>query len=272
MALSAGLDGLLWRLAAADLAATLVIFGFSLRHDNTSLYDPYWSVIPLALAPYVAVVGWGGGADGTRALLVVALVGFWGVRLTHNWARGWTGLDHEDWRYVAFREPGGRAYWLISLFAFHLFPTVQVFLGCLPVVAACAWSGRPLGWLDGLATLVTAGAVILELVADNQLRDFVRERRRPGQTMTQGVWSWCRHPNYLGEIGFWCGLYLFGLAALGPSGWWLGVGALAMIAMFNFASIPLIEKRMAKRRSDYAEVCARIPRLLPWGILRRQDS
>jgi hypothetical protein len=24
-----------------------------------------------------------------------------------------------------------------------------------------------------------------------------------------GAWSWCWHPDYLGEIGFWWGLYVF---------------------------------------------------------------
>ncbi len=40
--------------ALADVAATLVIFVFSVRHDNSSLYDPYWSVAPIPIAPYWA--------------------------------------------------------------------------------------------------------------------------------------------------------------------------------------------------------------------------
>ena len=30
----------------ADLAATVVVFGFSVAFDNSSMYDPYWSVGP----------------------------------------------------------------------------------------------------------------------------------------------------------------------------------------------------------------------------------
>ena len=43
--------------AAADLAATLLVFGFSVGYDNSSLYDPYWSVAPLPVAIYWSAAG-----------------------------------------------------------------------------------------------------------------------------------------------------------------------------------------------------------------------
>ena len=59
------------------------------------------------------------------------------------------------------------------------------------------------------------------------------------------------------------GLALFGLAAY-PAGWlWVGLGAIAMILMFRFASIPMMEERSLERRPEYADVMARIPMLLP---------
>ena len=41
-------------------------------------------------------------------------------------------------------------------------------------------------------------------------------------------------------------------------------GAVAMTLLFNVISIPLIERRMRARRPDYAEVEARVSRLVPW--------
>ena len=35
-----------------------------------------------------------------------------------------------------------------------------------------------------------------------------------GEFLRSGLWAWSRHPNYLGEMGFWWGLYLFGLVLL----------------------------------------------------------
>ncbi len=53
---------------------------------------------------------------------------------------------------------------------------------------------------------------------------FVRDRQ-PGQVMDRGLWAWSRHPNYFGELGFWFGLALFGVAASPGDWWWVFVGA-----------------------------------------------
>lgn len=252
-----GLEGY-WALLAADLVATLVIFGFSIGFRNASFYDAYWSVIP----PFLAL-WWLLAADsvGVRQVLVLALVCAWATRLTANWARGWTGLDHEDWRYGMLREQSGAAYPLVNLFGIHVFPTIQVFLACLPLGPALVWGTRPLGVLDVLAALVGFGAVTLNHFADEQLRAF-RHAAKPGQVLDTGLWAWSRHPNYLGEMGFWWGLYLFALAA-DPTAWWSGIGALAISAMFIGISIPMIEKRMVEKRPAYAAVLERIPMIIP---------
>ena len=74
----------------------------------------------------------------------------------------------------------------------------------------------------------------------------------PGEFLKTGVWSWSRHPNYLGEMGFWWGLWLFGVAAA-PAFWWTVVGPLGITLMFVFVSLPMIETRMKERRPAYAE-------------------
>ena len=56
----------------------------------------------------------------------------------------------------------------------------------------------------------------------------------------------------------------FGLAA-DPSAWWVLVGPIAMTGLFVFISIPMIEKRMLRKRPAYADVVRRYPCLLPFG-------
>jgi steroid 5-alpha reductase family enzyme len=246
----------------ADAAATVVVFAFSVAFRNSSFYDPYWSVAPLPIALYWLSVG-GSEAPGLRHLVVVALVALWGARLTYNWLRGWQGLEHEDWRYLRIRERTGPLYWPASFLGIHFFPTGMVFLGCLPLWPALAVGTRPLGVLDVAALAVTGGAVFLEARADKELHRFrQRPDREPDEILASGVWSQSRHPNYLGEMGFWWGLWLFGLAAA-PGFWWTAVGPLAMTAMFRFASIPMIETRMRERRPGWAEHAARVPTVIP---------
>lgn len=238
---------------AMDLVATIVVFLFSVALRNSSTYDAYWSVAPMALVVYWAALG-----EGTlvRVIIVVVLVWWWGARLTWNWARTWTGLHHEDWRYVDLRNQTGAGWPLVNFFGIHFFPTVQVFMGLFPVHAALTIDA-PLGVWDGVATLITALAVLMEQVSDRQLLDFRRSPDRvPGDVMNTGLWAYSRHPNYVGESLFWWGLAIFTLQ-VAPSEHWRWSGAVAITVMFVIISIPMIEKRNKKRRENYDEHAAR---------------
>jgi steroid 5-alpha reductase family enzyme len=253
-----------WNAWMADVVATLVIFGFSRAYRNSSFYDPYWSVVPPLLAVYWFWVDAAHGINEARAVLVITLVWLWGVRLTANWATYWGGLSHEDWRYPLVRARAGTkgAVWA-DLFGIHLFPTLQVFLGCLPIYAVMTRGDQPLGVLDGVALLVTVGAITIETIADLQLRAFIA-KRRGGEFIRSGLWAWSRHPNYFGELSFWWGLMLFGLAAAPEAWWWVMPGAVAMTGMFWFASIPLMDARSIARRPAYGEYMREVSALVPF--------
>ncbi len=253
----------IWRTLAADAVATIVIFGWSLAYDNSSFYDAYWSVIP----PLIVVYWMGlGGAEtvAMRTTLILVVMTLWGVRLTWNWARGWTGLDHEDWRYVDFRTQFPRGYWLVSFAGIHFFPTLIVFAGMMSAWPALVTSGRALGWIDGLAFAVGIGGIAFEFFADNQLHAFVKGPKQPGETLRTGLWKYSRHPNYLGEIMIWWSLFLFGYSA-DPTWWtWGLIGPVAMTVMFLGVSIPLLEKRSLERRANYQQVIDETSMLIPW--------
>jgi steroid 5-alpha reductase family enzyme len=244
-------------LLVADVAATAVVFAFSVGRNNSSIYDPYWSVAPMVIVVWLAVPS----APRARQIIVLGLVLAWGARLTWNWARGWQGLGHEDWRYVAIRARTGRAYWLVSWVGIHLMPTLWVYLGSLSLIPAIATGTRPLGVLDAIAFVVTAGALTIEALADQQLRTFRLSNPPAGTILATGLWRWSRHPNYLGEIGFWWGLFLFALAA--DRAWLAIVGPLAINLLFVTISIPLLDRRSIERRPAYADHIARVPPLVP---------
>ena len=260
--LLAGPDtGWLWLDAlVADVLATLVVFASSRLHGNSSLYDAYWSVVP----PLLMLWWWTereAGTDAGRFALMALVMVLWAVRLTANWAWSWPGLHHEDWRYPLLRERAGRFGVVADLFAIHLVPTLQVFLALLPVYVVSTRAGRDLGWLDAVALVVGLAAVALETVADLQMRRFTATAVR-GEVMDRGVWGWSRHPNYLGELGFWVSMALFGLAA-SPGDWWVVLGAVGIWAMLSLASIPMMEDRSLQRRPEYQQVVDRVARFFP---------
>ena len=79
------------------------------------------------------------------------------------------------------------------------------------------------------AVTLTFGAIWLEARADKELRRFRLSNPPAGEFLHSGLWAWSRHPNYLGEMGFWWGLWLFALAA-NPGWWWSVVGPLTITA------------------------------------------
>ena len=135
-------------IAAADLSATLLVFIFSVAMNNSSAYDPYWSVKPIVIAVAYLFI-FSAGSLNIRQWLVFSGILLYALRLTTNFYRDWPGFKHEDWRYAAFRVRFGKAYWLISFLAVHLFPTIMVFLGCmamLPVFSVSRQPAEPVGY------------------------------------------------------------------------------------------------------------------------------
>jgi steroid 5-alpha reductase family enzyme len=254
--------GLLWLdTFIADVLATLVVFAFSRAYLNSSFYDAYWSVIP----PLLLCYWWsqaGAGVDQLRCWLIATVVVVWAIRLTANWVYAFPGLHHEDWRYPIFKKRAGRWEFVVDLVAIHLVPTVQVFIGMLPVYVAVTRPGPGLTWVAFVAFGIGVGAVALEFVADLQMHRFTRDRL-PGHVMDRGLWGWSRHPNYFGEFGFWFALGLFGVAAAPAEAWWLMLGAVAILAMFLGASIPMMEERSLERRPEYQDVIDRVSRFVP---------
>ncbi len=270
-------DNSLIRLAFLFAYAATGIFVFSFILNNSSMFDPYWSVMPVFLLIWLFFHPeghwWQVSVDApavsghwlvfVRLIIVFLLVLSWGARLTWNFLRGWKGLEHEDWRYTDLRKKTGKAYWPVSFAGIHLFPAFVTFAGCLPLWVVFYRENNPFNMMDILALFVTGGAIFLETRADRELLTFVESPHEAGITMKRGLWAISRHPNYLGEISFWWGLYLFGLAA-DTAYWWTIAGPLLITAMFVFISIPMIEKRMLERRADYAEYRKRVSMLLPF--------
>ena len=252
--------------AIADVIATVVIFAFSRAFDNSSFYDAYWTIAPMVIAPYLAFGPYATEGISVRKWLALAVVLVWGGRLTWNWVRGWQGLAHEDWRYVHFRPKWGRRYWAGSFLAFHFMPTVCTFLGCLPLFVIMS-SPRPLRLLDLAGVGVALGGAIVEAVADAQLRNFRADcttQGRSGGICEAGLWRYSRHPNYFGECTFWVGLWLLGAAAAPADAVWTSAGAVVIIALFVFGTIPMMERRSIERRPAFADHQRKVSMLVPW--------
>ncbi len=242
--------------AVADVVATLVVFVGSRIMRNSSIYDPYWSVVPPALAAlWMHPGGWT-----PVEIMVAVLVLWWGARLTLNWIRRWRGLRDEDFRYQGLKSDAGALEAVVDLLGIHLFPTVQVFLGCLSIYLVAVASSERINAAAVLAAVVTVAAILIETVSDRQLREF---RSSAGDGILQtGLWGIVRHPNYVGEILFWWGLWIFTVGA-GAFMWWSLIGPVAITVMFALVSVPMMDRHLCEKNPAYREHVERSAALVP---------
>ena len=245
-----------------DVIATLIIFIASTIFKNTSLYDPYWSVIPIFIAIYLFIQGGLSEVLGPTQVVVFAVVGVWGLRLTYNWIRSWEGLKHEDWRYAKYRAEKPKLFWFINLTGLQLMPTLLVFLGCIPLLPAFTYEIKMINIFFIIGVIITFGAIFIETLADEQQYIF-RQKKQPGELLDTGLWRSSRHPNYFGEVSFWWGIYFLGLAG-NTAYWWAIAGPIAISILFLVVSIPLMENRLKQRYPKYEEYQKRVSRLIPW--------
>ena len=250
----------------ADVVATIVIFAFSVVFKNSSFYDAYWSVIPMVIVGYL--ISLQTDAELIRQLMLALVILLWGFRLTANWAYTWSGLDHVDWRYVNLQEKAGLLWWPLSFTGVHLYPTILVFLGCIPMYHALVIGTQPTNGFDYVALTFGLVSVWIEFQSDRELHRFRDVRHSRTEVVDTGLWSLCRHPNYLGEIGVWLSLLLFGYAAVGYADYWMLVGSAAMILLFTIVSIPMIEKKLIEDKPGYMACKAKTFSLIPLSKLR----
>ncbi len=248
--------GFVFRVFVADVAATVLIFLIGTLLGNASVYDPYWSVAPIVIASATCLFR---GTLRPEAMPLLGAIWFWGVRLTANWAYTFPGLHRQDWRYDLLKEKSNAWFPLVSFLGIHLFPTLIVYSVMVPALVYLQAPAIRVWTIPAL--LVCYAAAALQMVSDFQMHRFRKSAERSGIIRT-GLWENSRHPNYLGEILMWWGVYLVMLSVL-PQYVYLAIGPLANTLMFLFISIPMAEKRLAAGKSGFDRYLEETRILLP---------
>ena len=253
---------LLLKVLLMTVSSTLVIFLFSCMLQNSSVYDPYWSVFPIITAVMLYDMG---ETTHPLSILMLVLIILWGIRLTLNWAYTFKGLDHEDWRYTKFRTEHPKLWPILNLFGIHLFPTIVTYL--LMLAPICFFDSVNNGTITTqfnlssiLSIIIMLVAIIIELLAD--LQSHIHRNKYPKTIINTGLWKVSRHPNYFGEIIFWFGAYLL-LISINDNMWILFLGPLVNLLMFVFISIPMMEKRLMNKYPEYQTYQKTVNVLIP---------
>jgi steroid 5-alpha reductase family enzyme len=248
------------RVLVADVAATLVIYCFSLILDNASLYDPYWSVQPPVIL--ILVFLHLEIAMTLPVFIMLFAVMVWAVRLTLNWAMGFEGFHEQDWRYTMLKEKAPKLYPLTNLFGIQLMPTVLVFAQLYGAILFMQ-NSPTLNMFVMIGAIMMIGAAIIQYIADDQMKKFRKEHQGQKMCIDEGLWSVSRHPNYFGEIMMWWGLYVIYFSAERQLDAII-IAPILMTLLFLFISIPMMETKILLSRPEYKTYQSQVSMLIPW--------
>ena len=211
-----------------DVVATVVVWLFGVIFKTASIYDPYWSVQTVII--YIGLLIY---FNNWNLFTIIALVtmSLYTIRLTGNFIIGFHSLSYVDWRYRMLKEKSGKLYQLVNLFGICMFPTLVVYSASLPLFVYASLS--EFSYLDLIGNATVLFGVTLELVSDTQMKQFIRTRTSREEVINIGLWNYSRHPNYLGEITIWFGVY-FILMIGNINYWYFFFGALINLLMFLF--------------------------------------
>ncbi|ORY02249.1 DUF1295-domain-containing protein [Basidiobolus meristosporus CBS 931.73] len=264
--------------------ATFVTWLLSVISGNYSQVDKLWSILPVY---YLWVWCFGLGdiqemLQITRVRLVLYLTTIWGARLTYNFHRkgGYTWAG-EDYRWPVIRS-------FLHPVLFQILNVVFIAIWQNLLLLALVFPGYVVlrvgnkvayNWLDTAAAGICLASILLEIVADQQQWNFQERKHHLIRTnavleddykrgfLSSGLFGISRHPNYVGEMAFWWGIYLFGISSMEGATWfhWTGIGTLSLTALFQ-ASTLVTEMLTQKKYPLYKIYKKAVPRFIPFTI------
>jgi steroid 5-alpha reductase family enzyme len=238
------------------LAAATATWALSLPKRNVTIVDVLWPLLFVMAAGTYAVVG---NAQGTRTLLVLALVSVWGLRLALYLAWRSHGRE-EDRRYQEIRCRNEPNFALKSLYLVFGLQAALAWVISLPLLGAIT-GDAPLNALDGLGIALWIVGFAFEAGGDWQLARFKADPASEGRVLDRGFWRYTRHPNYFGDFCVWWGFYFIALAA---GAWWTLPGPLLMsFLLLRVSGVTLLEKDIGYRRPEYADYIRRTNAFFP---------
>ncbi len=242
-------------------AMMIVLWALSVAIRDSSIADIFWG---FGLAITAWFTWWIDDGVPARQQLVLTLITLWALRI--GIYIGWRNRGGEDARYAHLRryvtERGGN-YVLHSLVHIYLQQGFFMWLVSLVLIFAIA-SDTPtsLGTLAYVGTALWCLGMFFETVGDWQLSRFRVDPANAGRVMDRGLWRYTRHPNYFGEACVWVGF--FAIAMENPAAIVTVISPAMMLwVLMGPLGKGLLERRMSKKRPEFAEYARRTSGFFP---------
>ena len=225
-------------------------------------YDLTGGMTYLVVVAFSLWVGSEPEGIGSRELLISALVAMWSIRLSGFL---FLRIHHKgkDGRFDDLKTSPVRFLVPWTLQGLWIFLTANVVI----VINSQTGPSPPLGIWDVIGLLIWILGFGIEVLADMQKTRFNSNPENEGRWIDQGLWSLCRHPNYLGETLLWTGIAVFGVSCLEGFEWvsWISP-VFVYLLLTKVSGIPILDRRALSKWGDdpeYQEYRERVPAMIP---------
>ncbi len=198
----------------------------------------------------------------TRSILIVSMVGAWGIRLSLFLFIRFAEKDYMDARYQEMYDGWTGNKDLTALLKVYLFQAIVAYILAIPLIYSITNNDLDLFWLDFFGLGVWCLGFFLEWIADFQKYRF--KKNNPDGVCNIGLWKYSRHPNYLGEIILWYGISLLMLSQIE---WWLAImtPVLTHLIIYFVSGVALLDKKYQKNNKYESYLKQTHPLLFKFG-------
>ncbi len=221
---------------AFALGFNILMFIPAFIWKTDKLTDLSYSITFLVMAIWLFAYG-NGGQFSLIALLMILI---WAIRLgsflfirirKQTKDSRFDGMRENFWRFLKFWLLQGIAVWIIML------PTILFFQSNSTI----STTGKIISFIGFIIWL---SGFLIESFADQQKYKFKQNPENKDKWIETGLWKKSRHPNYLGEIMVWIGVYIFCAPFLSTTSAIVAiVSPLFIFTLIKFVSgVPLLEK------------------------------
>lgn len=174
--------------------------------------------------------------------ILILLISIWAIRLSGYLFVRVIKMGR-DRRFDGIREDFFKfgAFWLVQ--------AISVFIILLPALyLILSSSAVDISILTIVGLIISGLGILIEAIADKQKYVFKNNPQNDSKWIDTGIWKYSRHPNYLGEIMMWVGVFIYVLPVISGLGWLTIISPIQIILLLLFFSgIPTLERKYKER-------------------------
>lgn len=261
-----------------------IIFIFTFYYNFTNMIDLAWASLGFLLicvnmsSHWIKIIKQFSFSDSVVLSLGLLTISIYSMRHIILYVMfGFHGIDkkYEDFRYKDFEAKFNNLprflYWIANYISLHIIPILILSSCFMPIFNSIQYLkdhkvNNPTVCCVGF--IITYISMIFENAADFQLHQFrnmkKQDKANGKKVINIGIWKYSRHPNYLGEIGYFWSLFIVYYGTTGQINYNI-IGPILMTCIFVFYSAPAMDEYLTARyKEEYIDYKKKVNAFIPY--------